>query len=63
MDPSDIRDIATLKEQVRQMQSELVTLVTVDRFAPVEKLVYGLAAIILTAFVIAIAALVLKSSA
>ena len=44
----------------KELQEELNKYVTLDKFSPVEKLVYGFTAIILTGFIVALVALVLK---
>lgn len=46
----------TLKDVIE----ELKTYVTIDRFSPVEKIVYGFTGIILTGVVVALLALVIQ---
>lgn len=45
----------------KDLQEELKSYVTLDRFTPVEKIVYGGVAIILTGVVVALLALVIKA--
>ena len=46
---------------LKELAEDLKNYVTLDRFNPVEKLVYGATGIILTGVVVALLAIVLKS--